>query len=167
TPINETRKFNGDFIEKWMLKTICGLIASNQIAVNSQRQNVVLKEKYVDLLFNNEEWPISWGLYFKLPENKQIHKFDCISVLPYTGNNEVKAAEFLFNNFVFNLSLGKPDKPELWGIHRVNKIHFTNGKVIKTIELEWNDLKYDKWVSLTRTTTTTQTPSDWKDWMKK
>ncbi len=100
SPKSEERRFKGEYLEKWMLKTICGFIASNQISENNLKKPVKLKDIYVDILFNNEKFPEEWGLYFKIPENNEIHKFDFISFLPMTGDGEVKCAEFLFNNKV-------------------------------------------------------------------
>ena len=102
-----------------------------------------MKDIYVDLLFKNETWPEYWGLYFKIPDDNQVHKFDCLSIVPKTGNNEVKAAEFLINNFKFHLVLGRPDKPDAWGIHRLNKILLTKESITKTIEFDWSDNRYN------------------------
>lgn len=166
-PKEEYLKLNGHFIEKWMLKIVCGLIASKQVASNGVKINPIMKDVYIDLLFDNTTWGEHWGLYFKIPDGNQIHKYDCMSFMPITGNNEIKAAEFLINNFKFYLLLGNPDIPESWGIHRLNKIHLTNKKVVKTIELEWNDKKFNKWIELTRAATTTESPTEWDEWMKK
>ena len=100
-PKTELIKINGDYIEKWMVKIICGVIASKQIASNGVRINAILKNIYIDTLFNNIRLPKEWGLYFKIPDNHIIHKYNCASVLPMTADNEVKAAEFLINNFKF------------------------------------------------------------------
>jgi hypothetical protein len=164
---DETRKFKGDLIEKWMLKTVCGLIASNQIAKNGTKQSILLKDIYIDILFGDKECPNLWGLYFKIPADNQIHKFNCLSVLPMTANNEVKCGEFWFNNFTFNFLLGNPDQPDAWGIHRVNKLHFTDGVAVKTIEFEWDDAKCNKWVELKRVVASQEHPKNWEDWMKK
>jgi hypothetical protein len=167
SPKTEHESLNGQYIEKWMLKIVCGLIASRQISSQGSRISSVIKDEYIDILFNNSEWPKHWGLYFKIPDTNQVHKYDCLSFVPMTGNNEVKAAEFLVNNFKFYLVLGNPDNLDAWGIHRINKFHFTNGKVAKTLELKWNDPSFDKWISFTRGSTTKEPPADWHDWMKK
>lgn len=166
-PVNELRKFNGDYIEKWMLKTICGLVASNQIAQNGQRKAVVFKDIYVDILFGNSPWPNHWGLYFKVPDNNQIHKFDCISIMPITAKDQIGAVEFLLNNFAFNLVLGEPSDPAFWGTHRINKIELTDGRVTKVIEFLWEGQQSNLTVSFTRAKTSDEFPSNFEDWMKK
>ena len=167
SPKNEKRQFKGELIENWMLKTICGFIASNQISQNNQRQLVKLKDIYIDILFNNKSFPKDWGLYFKIPVNNKIHKFDCISFLPMTGEGEIKCAEFLFNNFQFYLLLGEPDDPKLWGIRHLFQICLTDGLATKTIEFHWDDLEDNLMIQLTRQKTTFNFPDDWEDWMKK
>jgi hypothetical protein len=165
-PKSETRQFKGEYIEKWMLKTACGFIASNQIAENNQRKPVALKDIYVDILFNNAEFPKNWGLYFKVPDNNQVHKFDCVSFLPMTGDGEVKCAEFLFNNFKFYLILGQPDDPNFWGFRHLFQIRLTDGRATKTIELHWDNLNDNLMIELTRHKTTNEYPENWEDWMK-
>jgi len=167
TPVNEVKQFNGEYIEKWMLKTICALIASGQVAQNGHRVPVILKEIYVDLLFNNAAWPDGWGLYFKAPVNTQVHKFDSVNIMPMMGNGEVKCVEFLLHNFTFYLALGKPDNPDHSGIRHIHKIQFTDGKVTKIMELQWNDPADNHWIEFKRLKTTTGFPSNYEEWMKK
>jgi hypothetical protein len=164
-PKKEKLILNGQFIEKWMLKIVCGLIAAKQILLNGDRVNPSMKDIYIDVLFNNATWPDQWGLYFKMPDNNQLHKYDCVSIMPRTANNEVKAAEFLINNFKFNLVLGKPGGD--WGIHRINKILLTKDNITKTIEFDWGDRRFNNWVEFKRAGTTKEPPQDWEDWMKK
>ncbi len=166
-PKNEHRKFNGHYIEKWMLKIVCGLIASKQVSSYGQRISPKMKDIYIDLLFEDAKWDDHWGLYYSISSNSLIQKYNCMSVQTLTAPNEIKAAQFLIHNFKFNLLLGKPDQPDGWGIHRLNRIYFTNNKVVKTIELEWNEKKYNTYIELTRTATTTEPPKTWDDWMKK
>lgn len=160
-------RINGDYIEKWMLQRACALIASKSIHNEGQSKDIKLNKIFLDILFKNEKWPEGWGLYFNLPKNNIIQKYDSYSTVPITYKNEIKAMEFLIHNFKFYLLLGKPDHLEHFGIFRVNKIHLTNNQVVKTIEFEWPDRKYTKWVQLTRDKTTNQHPEEWEDWMKK
>jgi len=165
-PISELRQFNGDYIEKWMLKTICGLIASNQIAQNGKRKRLKLEDIYVDILFNNAPWPDQWGLYFKVPDNNQIHKFDFVGIMPLIANDKIGAVEFLLHNFIFNLILGKPDKPDYWGTHRINKIELSNGTATKVIEFLWDGHQSNLSVHFTRQKTSDEFPPNFEDWMK-
>lgn len=165
-PTNEIKQFNGGYIEKWMLKTMCSLIASNQIILNSQRKSIILKDIYVDILFNNASWPDQWGLYFKVPDNNQIHKFDFISIIPITIKDEIDSVEFLLNNFTFYLILGSPPHPNYWGIHHINKIQLTDGIVTKTIEFLWENVQSNLAVQFTRAKTSDEFPPNFEEWMK-
>jgi len=166
-PTNEHIFLNGGFIEKWMLKIVCGLIAAGHIASGKIRTSVQLNDIYINLLFTDGVWPPHWGLYFKIPENSAIHKYNCAGVRPMTAGNEIKAMEYLINNFKFFLILGHPDQTDHWGIHRLNKLIFTSGTVSKTIEFRWDDPKHNQVVKLTRAGTVTGPPDEWQDWLKK
>lgn len=166
-PANDRRIIQGDLIEKWMLKTVVGLIASKQIVDKSTNQSVKLKDMYVNILFNDLKFPQSWGMYFKVPDSNTIYKFDFLSVLPLIGNSEIKLTEFLINNFKFNLVLGNPDDPTFWGFYRINEIIFSQNTIQKVIEFLWNEGNQGKSINLIRTGTTKNFPFEWEDWMKK
>jgi hypothetical protein len=166
-PIEEIKTFNGDYIEKWMLKTLCGFIASKQIGKDGEKHLVKMNDLYVDILFKNKPWPEYWGLYFKLPDNGIIQKYNAIAFQPMTHNDDVKACEYWISNFKFNFLLGKPDNQDLWGIYRINKLVFSNGKIKKTIILEWGNPIYNQIVELNRVGTTKEQPKEWPDNLKK
>ncbi len=164
SPKSEHKKFKGAYIENWMLKTVCNIIAANQVLREGVPIPCILKDVYIEILFNGIPWQEGWGLYFKIPD--KVQKYNCFGFATRTGNNEVKAADFLFNNFQFSLLLGKPDNPASFGIKRINKITFTNGSIEKVIEFEWEDKQHDVYVVLTRTGTSDLPPEEWEDWMK-
>ncbi len=166
-PSSEYVKLNGLYIEKWMLKIVCGMIASNQMRMGGEKIAPVMKDVYLDLLFNNKPWEEHWGFYFKIPEKTEVQKYDCMSFMPMLSTNEVKAAEFLIDNFKFYLILGKPDDPTYWGFHRLNKIHFSKATVTKTLEFDWDDTKYSKEIELKRVSSSKNPPQEWDNWMNK
>jgi hypothetical protein len=144
-----------------MLKTICGLVASNSTTASSTE----IEDRFIDILFNGKEWPENFGLYLVLPDGQTQH-YPSIEIQPLVGDGKVKAASFFLNNFKFNLLLGKPDNPDVWGIRRINRIIFSNGLVNKVIELDWEDQKYDKYVVFSRVGITDERPPNWEEWMK-
>jgi hypothetical protein len=164
-PKEELAVFSGEDIEKWMLKTVCAMVASSQLATQGQKMDVPLKREWVDILYNNHSWPEHWGIYFKVPENKTISKFKSISVQPLTGAGELKAAEFSINEFKFYLILGKPDNRRALGIYRPRTMIFSQNGVKKYIEICWQNNAYQNYVDLTRIGTTASEPPDWKQWM--
>ncbi|GAB4499064.1 MAG: hypothetical protein OHK0019_35510 [Saprospiraceae bacterium] len=165
-PTREHRKFNGDLIERWMLKIICGLVASGQVSENGTPVHII-SDQLVDILFEGAEFPEGWGLYFPLSENCKIHHYGSVSILPRSGKGEVKAAEFLLNNFPFFLILGKPDNPSAWGHHRIKGIRMRKGKIVKAIEFIWKDREEGVAIDMTWAASSREAPEDWEDWMKK
>jgi|SRR4028118_6704 hypothetical protein len=164
-PKEELAVFSGEDIEKWMLKTVCAMVASSQLATPGQKNDVQLKKEWVDILYNNHSWPEHWGMYFK-DSDKTISKFKSISVQPLTGAGELKAAEFSLNEFKFYLILGKPENPRDCGIYRPRTLIFSQNGVKKYIEICWQNNAYQNYVDLTRIGTTASEPPDCEQSMK-
>jgi hypothetical protein len=61
--------FNGHDVERWLLKTLCGVIASGSTN-NVPRRNRPPKD-YLACLFQGERLPSSWGLYLLTQGGKQ------------------------------------------------------------------------------------------------
>jgi hypothetical protein len=56
--------FRGEIIELWMLKILCGLIASgNATDENGKRIDVPLPEVWLRILFEHQPMPLGWGIY--------------------------------------------------------------------------------------------------------
>lgn len=165
-PKNDLAVFCGEDIEKWMIKTACSLIASNQICVDGEKTSCILQDEYIDILFNDKPLPDKWGMYFKIPEDKLIQKFHSILFRPWVVNNELEATEFLLNNFPFYIVLGQPDTPSDFGMYRPGKIIMTQGEITKTIIFCWQDKKYNESISMKRVGTTTEPPSEWEEYLK-
>lgn len=159
--------FSGEDLEKWMLKTACAFIASNQITENGLKISCELKDIYIDILYNDQPFPDKWGMYFKIPDDKRIQKFHSISFMSMTANSELKAAEFLVNNFKFYLVLGTPDRPSDFGIYRPRGIQLAKGNIKKRIEICWQDKKYNEGIFMERLESTNEPPKEWDEYLKK
>lgn len=164
-PQSETLFFSGENLEKWMLKTVCAFISANLIAEDGAKKECKLKDEYVDILFNNKAFPEGWGLYGYPVETMQY--YHSISFSPLIGNGEVKAAEFLINNLMFYLLLGKPDTPGGFGIHHPMGIQFKQGPTMKTIEICWKSKQSGEGIFLNRVGTKPNEPNEWDDYLKK
>lgn len=165
-PQNDFTIFSGEDIERWMLKTICDFIASKNIAKNGKKEELIIKNEYLDIIFNNKDLPKFWGLYFSATLNQKTQKFDSFSLLPFIYEDEIKAVEFLFHNFKFYLILGTPNYTNPFGVYRPQYITFSDGIVKKTIQFSWNDKKYSSFVDLKRIGTTSKLPQNWDDHLK-
>ena len=166
-PKDDLSVFCGEDLEKWMLKTACAFIASNQICLDGVKKDCVLKDEYVDILYNDKPFPDNWGMYFKIPEDKHIQKYHSLSFRSLTANNELKAVEFLINNFMFYLVLGQPDNPGLFGIYRPRGIQLTKGNIKKTIEICWQAKEYNQGIFMEHIGTTKEAPKEWDEYLKK
>ena len=70
SPKNDVIQINGDYIEKWMLKTICGLVASKQIAMVKTIVFTWVDKKYDKWLelrrvSSSKEHPENWESWMK------------------------------------------------------------------------------------------------------
>ena len=166
SPKEELAVFSGEDIEKWMLKTVCAMVASSQLATQGQKMDVPLKREWVDILYNNHSWPEHWGMYFNVPEDRTINIFKSISVQPWTEAGELKGVVVSVNEFKFNLILGKPDNPRDCGIYRPRTMIFSQNGVKKYREISWQNNAYQNYVDLTRIGTTASEPPDWEQSMK-
>lgn len=55
---------NGIYLEKWLLKTLCGTMASGNFLIDGKSFGKILPSEYlVDLLFSSEPWKEGVGLY--------------------------------------------------------------------------------------------------------
>ena len=56
--------FRGEMVELWMLKVLCGLIASeNALDRTGTLINAALPRNWLEVLFEHEPLPSGWGLY--------------------------------------------------------------------------------------------------------
>jgi hypothetical protein len=141
--------FSGEDIERWMLKTVCGIVASRHVAGGRIVRNGIVSAAWVDVLFGKRPWQTPLGMY-AAPE-KMYHSSSFSfqpQTLPKTG--EVILAEMRLNGFGFLLLLTKTDNPATLGLHRPRTVIFKQGAVVKFLELSWQDFRYRNFVEFTR-----------------
>ena len=153
--------FDGPSLERWVIKTMLGLVHSRQIAQRSGTP-FLIKQKCFDLLCSPvARWPFGWGLYASLPEEKVHHSssFELIpSHNPETG--ELVSVKLKFNGIEFTFLMGRPDSPGSFGIHRPNELVFVKGGVNCSVALKWGAQKAGKPVVLTHAGTYAGTSPD-------
>lgn len=166
-PRPELALFCGEDIERWMLKTICGMAAAKQIARNKQALASPISRQLLEMLLGAREWPRFWGLYVKIPDGRIYHSTSfAFQPRTHPETNEVKAAEFVFHGFQFSLLLGNPKHPEAWGIHRPRTLYFTDGSIEKVIEVCWTQPKHTSFIKFERQGTYDGAPPDWPRWAR-
>ncbi len=90
---------NGDEIERWMLKILCGQIASNWHQPHTDNWKPSLK--WLDVLFSNNPTPLQYGLY--LISGKITQKFHQIGtwILTQENSSEPNGLLFIVAGYIF------------------------------------------------------------------
>lgn len=107
--------FTGEDVELWLLKTLLGILNSDQIQVNSysglSKSNYSFDTDLVKILFQQKEWPRRWGLYLvigALPCDG--HFLFC----PNVENDKVTGAHIRFCGHQFFLNCGAEKVVSPW-----------------------------------------------------
>lgn len=160
-PLNELVIFCGENLEKWILKTICAFIASNQIGVGDKKIDCQMSDTYIDILFKDKPFPEGWGMYVDASNDQTIQYHNYISFNFIIRDNILQVAKMVLTGLTFYLVLDKPEsmKPEM--IYRPRGIEIKKGDIKKILEICWQDKKYDQGVFLTHQRDITHTKLEW------
>lgn len=144
---NEDRVFlfNGHDIERWMLKTLCGVVHSK----SSSSQSGPIKAwkpnlQWLQILFAQDRFPNKWGLYFSrnVGHVDLIHRnFEFASIS--NDSLGVYGSITVLNEKKFILAMATPpankeDTILAGHIYRPNELVMTNGKSKKIIKFGWD-----------------------------
>lgn len=161
-PDMEQRQFSGDDLERWMIKCLLGLTASNSL------RSAQLKPACLDLLFASAPWAEGWGLYFAAMAGKPIHHSGSLlietRVDPASGL--ILAADFVIRGLPFLLCLGEPGVGSSFGAYRPEALVFKSGVREKVLVLSWENGPRSPSLRLDRTGSYDGPPPEWKDWEK-
>lgn len=131
--------FNGHDIERWMLKTICGVIASG--STTNIPKTARPPREYLESLFEGEKFPATWGLYL-LTDPGERKASGGLSLATLSDGRIVKG--LMINIFAFTIILALHAVSERSGLlaHSVNRpdsLHFRHEESQKesTILLGW------------------------------
>jgi hypothetical protein len=82
--------FNGHDIERWMLKTLCGFVASRNAATKSARITGWRPEvKWLKILFGEEPFAPQWGLHFLGSIGEEAKVDRNLSLAPLSNSESV------------------------------------------------------------------------------
>jgi hypothetical protein len=165
-PIEEISVFAGEDIERWLLKTVCSMLAAGKFARNGNAILHSVPDKWVKILWGLEEWPTNWGLY--APSKPIAYHSDSISIVPrsHPESGEIKVVDFEINGIPLTLVLGNPDNPEAWGVYRPRTLVFSQRGVEKYLELSWLNSVYNNYVLFDRQIPYDGSPPNWPEWAK-
>ena len=153
-------------IERWLLKTACGMLSAGKFGVDGEAISQPLPEKWVRILWSLKNWPKYWGLC--IPIKKIAYHSDRLSVVPLTNpkNNEVLAVKLEINGLPINLVLSTLDNPEALGTYRLQTLVFHQKGINKYLELSWQNPEHNDYVLFDRQTPYDGPPPDWPEWAK-
>jgi hypothetical protein len=133
---------DGLHVERWLLKTMIGLVESSQIKPRSGGV-FSYKERCLRLLCDvKHRWPLGWGIYFPEPA-EAIHHSSSFELRPMSNpaNGELLALEVKLNGFPMKLAMGKPNSPKTFGAWRPAKITLDSGVASHEIDFVWPQRK--------------------------
>jgi hypothetical protein len=79
-----TFECDGPLIERWMLKYVCGLIASGQAGIGTERIERALPPlEILQVLFGMETLPTEWGMYTRATTPIGVSEQKDIALAPY------------------------------------------------------------------------------------
>lgn len=137
--------FNGHDIERWLLKTLCGIVFSRNAATRTNERIIGWKPNHhwLQILFGEERIPSTWGLYV---EAEITHKavinrgFACAPI----SNSliGVHGASFVLNEKRLILAMTQPPTRKedniLTGyVYRPNELRTISGGYMQVIRLVW------------------------------
>src|SRR5207248_198017 len=100
--------FNGDVVERWMLKTLCGLLASKSI---DSRGGHDIPAHWIEILFGETEMPPGCGLFFNYTPGAPFQTERGFSIRILSNPSGPYAAQIILNAKEFILSMVPPPVP--------------------------------------------------------
>ncbi|WCT12985.1 hypothetical protein [Mucilaginibacter jinjuensis] len=160
-PTNELSIFCGENIERWMLKTACAFIASDQIYAGKEKMTCQIRDIYIDILFKNDPFPEGWGMYVDASSEQTIQHYNHLTFDSVVIDDTLHVFTIKLNGLFFHLTLNNPSRIKLGVIYRPRGIELKKGDIKKTMEICWQDDKYDQGVFLTHQKNISRTKEEW------
>jgi hypothetical protein len=137
--------FNGHDIERWMLKTLCGLVYSRNSSSQSGRiENWTPSLRWLKILFGQDRFGTGWGLYV-LGSIRHVNVINRIFACAPISDDRlgVYGLVTILNDKKFTLAMIRPPASKqgtiLEGhVYRPAELAVAGGNVEKIIRLSWN-----------------------------
>lgn len=167
-PRTEIAVFCGEELEKWMLKTVCGVAAAGLVVDDGVRLKHDIPEFWPYILFGDGDWPYQWGLYASVSEGV-VHHSSSFWYRPIDNadTGKIAAAQLIMNGVSFTLMLCHPKDPSAWGIYRPRTLIFEQGGIEKFVEICWIDGRFDTGIRFSRTGKRDGPPPNWPEWAQR
>lgn len=129
---HEVFYLEGDRIELWLLKILCGVLASSK--------NVEVPGKWMEILFKREPLPDGWGLHVFGEPGSSTWFFNLVRVISVQDKNgNIAGAKFGIGGLAFLLAFGKPifSESKIHSIYRPDNIIVEKDAKTKEINFSW------------------------------
>ena len=124
-------QFDGEKIQRWMLKTLIATSEANAFSCSG------MQARHKKILMG-KEWPAKWGLYVSNTPGIQVFTQDLhIETAVREDNNDLLAAAFRIAGVQFSLVIGNLLQVKSLGIYRPRGLVFKIPGRVKRIELRW------------------------------
>lgn len=146
-PIDESALFSGRDVEKWILKVLCGGIASGSLRASGAQVSPEIDPVWLDLLFDRKlDWPKGWGFHVVTATTEPIHAYRGLAFEPVFDPNKEKilgvsvapiGVSFVLTMTTPNYGTGSPIQE---GSFRPRRIVFSKPGMMakKVIEFTWD-----------------------------
>lgn len=137
--------FNGRDIERWMLKTLYGLIESQTLQLKQgTKLNAYINERCVDLLYNRVPFEYGRGFFMRTAYSEHLQVVNHLRVKPVLNNTKRTIQGLEFNILGFDFLLSTCPLNVEGGVFRPGFIVFTSSTGTKVIRLFWPDSGEDQ-----------------------
>jgi hypothetical protein len=137
--------FNGHDIERWMLKGLCGLAYSKNLAHNAKQiTDWTPPVEWLEILFGLRLFPDKWGLYYEAGDAEEIRQTSPdIKLAPLYREGVIYGMRIWLISFAFLLAMTAPPDDKRGtllekAIYRPSGLSFNDGKKEQTLALAWD-----------------------------
>ena len=147
---------NGELIELWLLKILCGIY--------SLKKKGEVPKEWIKILFEKEKFGKDCGFYFFGFEGNASWFFNLVKVISVRDDKNMFAgAKFGIGGLSLLLALGKPnfENPNMKYMLRPKRIVFSKGEISKNIVLSWNSYPSSGTITMNILGTTEDPPPEY------
>lgn len=150
--LTEEEDFDGEKIERWLLKTLFSLSASKGLNC------APLTKRHKEILLG-ADWPDGWGMYAVAGSDTTVVSLDLrIDAYPDPVSNELVAARFLIAGANLWLLLRSPEDQHPFGVLHPRAFIYKDGSLVRTANLLWQNGVRNLALVFTKIGTTNELP---------
>src|SRR5947209_2587209 len=142
-PSSWTERVDGELLERWMLKTLCGCASSGVVAMpETVRPGWHIPDTWISVLFGDAPMPANCGLYLLSEPGDQATAERAIVIEPFGLGGELVGVRMELNGLSLALFMDPPalplEKRQLITC-RPARIVFCDAQSEKGVHLGWTD----------------------------